>query len=411
MASSNSDLHDISLIQGAQLAHQKNALNENDPNYLLQNTSDPESGSIREDLHDPKSVISRSLPGSGSTPMVPLSNHFLATAPSDKSNPISGMQDKFNKLLANYTTDYKQMTHELMINNTRPELQNFAGKNIKHENNFYHVNNFGFGQVYDNKAWKDRSDSCASSPINITSDEFGNLLTGPNMGNGQACNVAGYNIHNKKSGEQSWVDIKGVRHVYPNDTWDKRSASCQGTPRSLSEAEYQGIPEGTKMDSNTLCNKLNVNPAIIKNLAKLNAELLTLGNQLIAHTTSMTGSDEHIQSEITKAHNSMVATLKRLNGDKHQLKKSMTNMGNTGVQLNNADLTNNIQGAKRNSELFLTMNYMKYVTSFIFVILLVLYSFASFPSSKQSTISSIILVLVILVALFHFWTFISGKLF
>ena len=421
MASPISDFSDFSLLQGARLAQKKIALNKNDPNYLLQNTSDPVLGSIVEGLDDPNSILSRPLPGAGSSPMnsptdepsseKPLFN-IPAYKPAHQDNPISGLHDEFNNLLTQYTTQYKLMMDELMINNNRPELRNFAGKNVKHDNNnFYHINNFGFSHKYDNKAWKNRSVSCSTEPVDISSDEFDTFLPVENMGSGQSCNVAGFNIHNKKSGEQSWVDIKGVRHIYPEEMGDERNASCQGTPKSLSDTEYNTIPEGTKMDSNTQCNKLNVDPKIIENLAKLNIRLQALGNQLLSHTTSMVGSDEHIQDEITNVHNSMVATLKRLEGHKQQFNNTKINLGNTGVQLNREALNTNIQGSKRSSELFLRMNYMKYVVGLIFVILLVLFSFISFPSSKQSTMSSIILILVILVVLFHFWTFISKKLF
>jgi hypothetical protein len=411
---------DFSLQHGARLVQKKNELGNHDPNYLLQDTSGPLLGSIIEGLDDPYSTISQPLPEAGSTPMgspedtdVPPSSSF--TIPPYKStselNKVSALQDEFNKILAQYTTMYTQMSNELMINNNRPELQSFAGKNIKHENNYYHVNNFGFTHEYDNTIWENRSTSCSTKPVDITPDDFGNLLSGPNMGNHQACNVAGYNIHNQTTGEQSWVDIKGVRHIYPKDIWDKRSASCQGTPKSLSETEYQSIPEGTKMDPNTQCNKLNIDPAILTNLAKLNAQLLTLGNQLLTDTTSMVGSNEHIQAEITKVHDRTSATLKRLDGENQQLQLSLTKVGNSGVRLDRNSLHNNIEGAKRSSEVFLRMNYIKYVAGLIFVILLVLFSFLSFPSSKQSTVSSIILILVILVVLFHFWTFISEKLF
>ena len=61
------------------------------------------------------------------------------------------------------------------------------------------------------------SNSCSKEPIDITVDEFNKLLKGPNMGVGQSCDVAGYNVQNKSSGEHSWVDIKGVRHIYPDE--------------------------------------------------------------------------------------------------------------------------------------------------------------------------------------------------
>ena len=34
---------------------------------------------------------------------------------------------------------------------------------------------------------------------------------------GQPCKVAGQNIKNKETGEESWVDIKGIKHPYSNN--------------------------------------------------------------------------------------------------------------------------------------------------------------------------------------------------
>jgi hypothetical protein len=415
---SSTDNFDYDLIQGLRLRTKKDALAHQDPVSLalLQNTTCGGLGSIVEGFDDPD-ALSRPLPGAGSTPMGPPQSH----TPSPSSPPpapfkvdagaVNALNDQFNKLLAKYTALHKQMMSELMINNNRPALQNFAGKNVKHDNNYYYINNFGFSHVYDNEAWKSRSNGCSSEPIDIASDEFGHLLTGPNMGIKQSCNVAGFNISNKSSGEQSWVDIKGVRHVYPKDIWDKRNSSCQGMPRPLTDDEYNSIPDGTKMDSNTVCSKLNVNPEILTNLAKLNAQLLTLGNKLLANTKSLVGGNEHLDAEITKVHNQTVATMKKLEGDKQNLTNNVVNLGHSGVQLNQSAFNNNNEGSRRSSELFLRMNYIKYLVGLIFVVLLVLFSFVTYPSNEQSTIATLILLLVILVVLSHFWSFISSKLF
>ena len=407
------------LQQGLLLRTKKKELIKQDsPNFaLLEETTGPKLGSIVEGLDDPNSALSRPLPGAGSTPMDDTQN-IAATLPSSPTHKaykpdvtkVKALEDQFNKILAEYTTLFKSMIEELMINNNRPELQKFAGKNVKHDNNYYHVNNYGFAHVFDNEAWKSRSSSCVGDPVDITSAEFENLLSGPNMGNGQACKVAGYNIHNSTSGEQSWVDIKGVRHVYPDSNTD-RHPSCQGQPRTLTDEEYKSIPEGTKMDSNMICTALNVNPSIIKNLEKLNNELQTLGNKLLQDTTNMISGNDHLQSEITDVHNNMVATLKRLEGDKFNLTQGKINMGHSGVQLNQAAYNTNLEGAKRSSELFLRMNYLRYLIGMILVIFLVIFSLTNYSSNEKSNIANGILIIVILVVLYKFWSFISSKLF
>ena len=204
------------------------------------------------------------------------------------------------------------MAKELTANNSQPVLQKYANHNVKLNNNYYHVNEFGFAQAYDNDAWNNRSVTCSQDPVEITSDEFSKLLGGPNMGKGQACNVAGFNVENSDSGEASWVDIKGVRHIYPKDVWDKRNASCTMTPRALSADEYNAITKGSDMTETAFCERLNVDPKILQNLANLNKQLLSLGTQLLNETHKLSGADATLNTQVTALQTKINEQLKKL---------------------------------------------------------------------------------------------------
>jgi hypothetical protein len=356
--------------------------------------------------------IDRALEGRSDVPFPPPPteiNMKLPAALQHNSNVVKLEQD-FNKVLAQYTTQYQLMAKEIMANNNQSVLQKYANHNVKHNNNFYHVNEFGFAQGYDNDAWGNRSVSCSQDPVEITSDEFSKLLGGPNMGKGQACNVAGFNVENADNGEASWVDIKGVRHVYPKDVWDKRNPSCTMTPRALSADEYNAITKGTDMTETTFCERLNVDPKILQNLANLNKQLLNLGTQLLTETHKLSSSDATLNTGIKTLQKSISSKLKQLQHVDQSFNNNIK-LGNagSGVMIGGDALNRSIEASTRDSELILRMNYLKYIVGLILVIFLVIFIFTTFSSDRQSVVSVIILLLVVVAVLYNFSNYIYLK--
>lgn len=325
---------------------------------------------------------------------------------------VAKLEQQFNRLLAQYTTQYQLMANELMSNNNLSVLQKYANHNVKYNNNYYHVNEFGFAQGYDNDAWANRSVSCSQDPVEITSDEFSKLLGGPNMGKGQACNVAGFNVENAENGEASWVDIKGVRHVYPKDVWDKRNPSCTMTPRALDATEYNAIVKGNEMTESSFCERLNVDPKILQNLANLNRQLLNLGTQLLEETHKLSSKDATVNTGIKTLQQTINSKLKQLQHVDQSFNSSIK-LGNagSGVMIGGDALNRSIEASTRDSELILRMNYLKYIGGLLLVIFLVIFVFASFSSDKQSVVSVIILLLVVVAVLYNFWNYIYLKFF
>jgi len=356
--------------------------------------------------------MDRALAGRGDIPFPapPTEISLKLPAALQQNSNIGKLETQFNKLLAQYTTQYKLLAKEIMTNNNQAVLQKYANHNVKYNNNFYHVNEFGFAQGYDNDAWNNRSASCSQDPVEITSDEFSKLLGGPNMGKGQSCNVAGFNVENSDTGEASWVDIKGVRHVYPKDVWDKRNSSCSMTPRALTAQEYNAIVKGSNMTESAFCERLNVDPKILQNLANLNKQLLSLGSQLLAETHKLSASEDKINTSIHGLQKSINSKLKQLQHTDDQFNNNIK-LGNagSGVMIGGDALNRTIEASTRDSELILRMNYMKYIGGLFLVIFLVIFSFSTFSRSSPSPISSVIIILVILAVLYNFWNYIYLK--
>ena len=230
------------------------------------------------------------------------------------------------------------------------------------------------------------------------------------MGKGQSCNVAGFNVENSDTGEASWVDIKGVRHVYPKDVWDKRNSSCTMTPRALSAEEYNNIIKGSDMTENAFCERLNVDPKILQNLANLNKQLLSLGTQLLGETHKLSTTDNNLNTSIQGLQKSINTKLKQLQKTDNQFNNNIK-LGNagSGVMIGGDALNRSIEASTRNSELILRMNYLKYIGGLFLVIFLVIFSFSTFAATSPSTISIIIILLVIVAVLYNFWNYIYLK--
>ncbi len=358
--------------------------------------------------------IDRALEGRSDIPFPSPPTEIKIDVPSSlkQNTNVAKLEQQFNRLLAQYTTQYQLMAKELMSNNNLSVLQKYANNNVKHNNNYYHVNEFGFSQGYDNDAWGNRSVSCSRDPVEITSDEFSKLLGGPNMGKGQACSVAGFNVENAENGEASWVDIKGVRHVYPKDVWDKRNASCTMTPRALDATEYNSIVKGSDMTETSFCERLNVDPKILQNLANLNKQLLNLGTQLLTETHKLSSSDATLNTGIKTLQKSISSKLKQLQHVDQSFNSSIK-LGNagSGIMIGGDALNRSIEASTRDSELILRMNYLKYIGGLLLVIFLIIFIFTTFDSDRQNVVSVIILLLVIVAVLYNFWNYIYLKFF
>lgn len=377
---------------------------------LLQATSGPWGSSPVEEFIGSATQIplDRALAGRSSSPVVPPPPMLKLdlNTPGGEGSDLQKLEGQFNGLLAKYTQQYKLMSEELVHNNNQTVLQKYANNNVKLNNAFYYVNSHGFASKYDQDAWKNRSVSCSREPVEISSEDFKKLLKGPPMGKGQACNVAGFNIRGE-DGWTGWVDVKGMAHHYPTpDIWKNRNQSCTMNALDLTTNEVQAMPKGDDMTQNTFCERMNVDPKILQSLANLNNQMLTLGNQIMAETEKLAGTDAHLNAQLKKAQLNLQTTLNKLqNSQEHADPFSHDTYFGHGT----ANINRTLEGAARSSEIFLRMNYLKYLVGLISVILLVILSFRAFASDTVPVASMVVLVLVIIFVLYNSWNYIYRK--
>ena len=352
--------------------------------------------------------ISGSGSGSGSGP---------GSGPGSGSGSSSYIQNnfnEFNRLLGEYTIQYKLMTDELIQNNSKESLQKYANSNIKFNNDFYYVNEFGFAHKYNatnNPTTGTISSSCiiGAQPTEITSIEFNQLLAGGAMGTKQACNVAGFNIENSATGEKSFVDIEGVKHIYTGEVYQNKHNSCNLDLKQLEADEYSTIPNGTEMTTTTFCSQLNVNPVVMEELFNLYEQLVELGNNTLNEINSLASDGSETSTSTSTISNSIASKLQQLTRSQQEVVRIGDEYNSTGTIGSVTDSSNTIAARTRDTQILVNMNYLKYMVGFLLVLFLIAITFYIFSYDISSPFLFLLLIILIILVLSNFINFMYNK--
>ena len=299
---------------------------------------------------------------------------------------MSNIEKEFNKKLAEYTATYKSFM-ENIINNTEDKNISikYHGKVVKDKDgNFIYINNYGFTHKYLSDSWSYNDSSCPDAVTAIENNILNKFKTGPNMGSGQACKIAGQNIENNQTKEIAWVDIKGFKHVYPQELWKNKKESCNIEPIKLSSKAYDNIPNGPPMEQNTDCLKINVDPLLWSKLQKLNNELISLSETMLNELNN----------------------LKTTNNSNLEIENKINKLNNNIKQLShNKDNITSIQGQQEFSSNYATANQYQKNIWLILAILLLLGLFRSLSGTDDTIIGSILIIVLIFVLYFVMKTY------
>lgn len=199
-----------------------------------------------------------------------------------KTDNVSELEDQFSKKLAEYNAAYKLFGEAIVkTNNADKEIQQYFGQAITSgDGNYSYVNDYGYTHKYSTDAWSNNANSCPQDALSVDQSISSKMKSGPDMGYGQPCGIAGNNIQNDTTKEYAWVDIKGYKHVYSSNLWTSKSASCDVPAITVSDAEYKAIPSGGNMTSTDKCIQLDIDPALWNKIMRLNDELLVLSEKL-----------------------------------------------------------------------------------------------------------------------------------
>lgn len=251
------------------------------------------------------------------------SNNNTSTQSIESMQSISNLDNKFQQLLAEYTSTLRLLNQEVVTKQDNlGTAKNMLGKVVTNTDaDKVYVNNFGFTHKYSRDAWKSNDKSCPSDPI----EDNGNLSkfqSGPDMGIGQVCGAAGKNILNAQTKEMAWVDIKGYKHVYSAEIWNNRSSNCQKRETiSLTNDQYNAIPSGSPMTSTNVCRNLDVDPKLYLRLLKLNKQLESLAVELVEEIDRLEVTDAYLNAELQKQRSEINSHLDNLSSDRTTLQR------------------------------------------------------------------------------------------
>lgn len=304
----------------------------------------------------------------------------------DKDN-ISNLENNFNRVLNQYNSTYKLLMEQLVTNNKADkDIQQFFGKVVTtNDGNYHYVNNYGYTHKYSD--WSQNHETCPITPDTVSNDVFSKFKTGPTMGVGQPCNIAGNNIQNKKTKEHAWVDVKGYKHIYSNSLWKNKTSSCNIPVIFLEDETYNAIPSAGNMRETTDCIQLDIDPKLWSDLAKLNKELISLAKKINDEISKLSIKDVTLKNKITEEQNKLDNYISTLKNDY----KSIQHIGS------------NYNGLKMDSTIQKNAEKMRYIVWFIILItILLLTGHAYTTENRFYDIIGVVLAIIILYVISRF---------
>lgn len=299
------------------------------------------------------------------------------------NNKINDLENKFNQKLTEYSNTYKSFIENLISNSPNSDTIRYHEKVVvDKDKNYIYINDYGFTHKYLSDDWKNNDSSCPNTfePINDTIlKKFNN---GPNMGSGQACKIAGQNIKNSETNEVAWVDIKGFKHIYPNNVWNNKKNSCNINPIILSSKAYNNIPSGPVMENNSECLKLALDPVLWNKLQTLNGEIVTLASELLKELNNVQALDTNINKQIKD---------RKIQLDEYIKTFEKTNIDVESIHNN----YNNIVGQEESSYKYTKSAQYNYIMWLILALLILLAIFRSVNGEDNIFIGGITIIILL----------------
>ena len=303
---------------------------------------------------------------------------------------LQNIENKFNQTLALYTQTYQQFNEDLITKRqSKKKIIDYLGKVVSDEDgNNYYVNNFGFTHKYSDSAWDKNNSSCPSIPTQYDK-KMTNFKSALPMVQGQPCKIAGQNIKNKDTGEEAWVDIRGVKHPYSNIT---KNESCSSESIELSSSDYNLIPTGGAMSKSDECLSLDVNPNLWTRLQKLNKQLKNQAVELSEEIDKLSLEDIEIKDHLIIKRQQLLNYIDSMNDDRNN------------IEYNNRILME-VVGEEEDSSLRMNSNYYSYIIWVFVVIFIVCLTIAASTNDgeKVTGITYVILAIFILMFLIYLY--------
>jgi len=298
--------------------------------------------------------------------------HSLSTKDKKSLAQLNSLEQQFQTTLAEYTKTYQLFSEDILNKNqTKTRIVDYLGKVISTEDgNNYYVNNYGYTHMYSASTWEKNDNSCPSSsiPYNGHLNKFGR---GVLMNIGQPCNIAGKNIVNTETGEQSWVDIEGIKHPYSTNI---KSNSCSKKNNiNLSKSQYDAIPTGNTMRETDQCQTLDVNPMLWAKLQSLNTKMKSQGMMIAKELETLQLEDTNANIILREKQQELIKYINDISDDKEQLNRY-------------DDVLMNVLGQEQDASSRMTTNYYMYWLWSILMIFILWFTIKNIMSGEPGTI-------------------------
>lgn len=322
----------------------------------------------------------------------------------------------FNNLLQQYNTVMKTINDDV-VKNKGAANSHLIGSNIivndKNSKDVYYINKFGYPQKYESKgsnSFSNRGPNCHkdTTPTSITSAQWANFKDmkgkGPEIFNNNSCGLEG-DILSDGSGNFGYVDIMS----HPVSLGDAaaynkiQDSTCKGIAKSIGSNFADIFNKSAEKYNGGACLRMAADTESLNKLKSLNDSLLTLIKSIETENECLQKLESSNNKQIQDNLKNIASIKKKLSEDSQSFSDLKSGKSapysNDGVNLNLDLLESTGQSALSNSELFVNMNYMRYIIGFVIVCVIGYFTLRYWSSDKQPlfvTLLSIALVVYII---------------
>ena len=170
------------------------------------------------------------------------------------------------------------------------------------------------------------NNKCKTNPVDdhtsICNINLNSIKKGYNMTNNIPCKIAGKLVRNIQDNELAWVDMHGIKHVFPDTKMQDKLDGCNTKITvSLKAAEYHAIPLGEPMNKESICQHINVDDRKYKRLLKLNKKLEAIANKMLLKLESIASVDINTEKDIMSKKSNIKSLLEKIKKERKVIDK------------------------------------------------------------------------------------------
>ena len=167
---------------------------------------------------------------------------------------------------------------------------------------------------------------CTTNPEknskSICNTDLKAIKKGYSMTNNIPCKIAGKLVRNIQDNELAWVDMQGIKHVFPDTTMQDKLDGCNTKITiSLKSDEYNAIPLGEPMNKESICQHINIDDRKYKHLLKLNKQLESIAHKILIKLETIASVDINTEKDIMSKKSNIKSLLEKIKKERKAVDK------------------------------------------------------------------------------------------